>query len=101
MVLFLRFSALQGISWMDIHSSLSDCGVSNVLHILDLIHSLPPTSVLNETAFNQMKLLKTDRRHRLNERHLNDCMLIRIESPSIKDFNPMAAVDKWMVIKFQ
>ncbi|XP_062618568.1 uncharacterized protein LOC134280153 [Saccostrea cucullata] len=96
-MVYKRFSALQGTPWMDIHTRLSDCGVSNVLHILDLIHSLPPTSVLNETAFNQMKLLKTDRRHRLNERHLNDCMLIRLESPTIKDFNPMAAVDKWML----
>ena len=72
-------------------------GVDNILAMLDLVNSLPPTSVRNECAFNQMKLMKTDRRHKLPNRHLNDCMLIRLQSPSIKEFNPDAAIEKWMV----
>jgi hypothetical protein len=72
-------------------------GVDNILALFDLVNSLPSASVLNECAFNQMKLLKTERRHRLSNAHLNDCMLIRLQSPSIKNFNPSAAIDKWMV----
>ena len=81
----------------DIHSNFSGCEIPNILNLFDLIQSLPATSVENETAFNQMKLLKTSRRHRLNEKHLNDCMMVRLQSPSVSDFNPKEAVDKWMV----
>ncbi|XP_062595414.1 putative uncharacterized protein DDB_G0271982 [Saccostrea cucullata] len=64
---------------------------------MDLLHSLPPTSVLNETAFNQMKLLKTDRRQRLSHKHLNDCLMIKLQSPAISEFDPKEAVDRWML----
>lgn len=85
------------VSWEDVHSSLSGNRLHNILHLMDLLHSLPPTSVLNETAFNQMKLLKTDRRQRLSNKHLNDCLLIKLQSPAISEFDPKEAVDKWML----
>jgi hypothetical protein len=53
-------------SWESVHSGFKQNGLSNVLGLMDLLHSLPPTSILNETSFNQMKLIKTDRRHRLS-----------------------------------
>ena len=84
--------------WEDIHRYTQGKGVDNILKIMDLIHSLPPISVGNETAFNQMKLIKTDRRQRLTEEHLNDMMLIRLQSPTISQFDPTPAVDRWMVI---
>ncbi|XP_062589081.1 zinc finger protein 862-like [Saccostrea cucullata] len=84
-------------SWQDIHAAFGESGVPNILALIDLIHSLAPTSVINETGFNQLKLIKTDRRHRLTERHLNDLMVIRLQSPSIVNFDPNPAIDKWMV----
>lgn len=45
---------------MCIPSSLGN-GLHNILHLMDLLQILLLTSVLNEKAFNQMKLLKTDR----------------------------------------
>lgn len=84
-------------SWQDIHAAFDESGVPNILALIDLIHSLPPTSVMNETGFNQLKLIKTDRRHRLTESHLNDLMVIRLRSPSIVNFDPNPAIDKWMV----
>ncbi|XP_052060860.1 uncharacterized protein DDB_G0283697-like [Mytilus californianus] len=71
-------------------------GVNNVLLLLDMLNSLPPTSVYNETAFNQMKLLKTDRRHRLGGSRLDDCMMTKLEAPSVQEFDPSDAIDKWM-----
>ncbi|XP_062614636.1 uncharacterized protein LOC134276393 isoform X1 [Saccostrea cucullata] len=98
LLFFSRFSGkLRDVSWEDVFNSFSDCGVSNVLNIIDLVLSLPPTSVINETAFNQMKLLKTERRHRLSNQHLNDCMVIRLESAQIMDFDPQPAIDRWML----
>ena len=68
-----------------------------MLGLMDLLHSPPPTSVQNETSFNQMKLIKTDRRHRLSQEHLNDLMMIRLQSPSIMEFDPTTAINTWMV----
>ena len=85
------------VSWEDICKSSAGFGVENILALIDLARSLPLTSVLNETSFNQMKLIKTDRRHRLTNAHLNDCMVIRLESPSFAEFDPVPAVDSWMV----
>lgn len=62
-------------SWEDIHAALKDNGITNILHSLVLVYSLPATSVLNESGFNQLKLIKTDKRHSLNKQHLNDLML--------------------------
>ena len=89
--------SVKNVKWSDVYSAFSSMGVDNILALLDLINSLPPTSVINETAFNQMKLMKSDRRHCLSNNHLNDCMLIRIESQAIKDFDPSDPIEKWMV----
>ena len=72
--------------------------IDNILALIDPIRSLPTTSVVNETAFNQMKLIKTDRRHRLSSEHMNDMMLIRIQSPKVQEFDRTPSIDKWMAI---
>lgn len=94
---YFRFKNFRASIWEDIHAVFGDSGVTNILKLLDLIHSLPATSVLNETGFNQMKLIKTDRRQSLSGRHLNDLMLIRLQSPSIAEFDPNPDIDRWMV----
>lgn len=96
-LIYRRFKNFRASTWEDIHAVFGDSGVTNILKLLDLIHSLPPTSVLNETGFNQMKLIKTDRRQSLSGRHLNDLMLIRLQSPSIAEFDPNPAIDRWMI----
>jgi hypothetical protein len=88
---------LAGVDWRDVWSSLSSRGVKDVLEIIDLIRALPATSVPNEVAFNQMKLIKTSRRQRISNSHLNDCMVIRSNSESIDKFDPTPAIDNWMV----
>ena len=41
------------LTWAVVHRSLGDMGVNNILALVDLIHSLPPTTVLNETQLQQ------------------------------------------------
>ncbi|CAG2230307.1 Protein NipSnap homolog 1,Protein NipSnap homolog 2,Protein NipSnap [Mytilus edulis] len=89
--------ALSEVSLVQLNESFSSMGVNNVLLLLDMLNSLPPTSVYNETAFNQMKLLKTDRRHRLGGSRLDDCMMTKLEAPSVQEFDPTDAIDKWMI----
>ena len=42
-----------------------------------------------------MKLIKSDRRTTMKEKTLADSLMISLESPSIKDFNPEEAIDIW------
>jgi hypothetical protein len=48
--------------------------VENVLAVIDLILSLPPTSVGNECSFSIMKLAKGKRRARMNPDTLNNLL---------------------------
>lgn len=75
-------------------------GIQDILTLMDLLRTLPAnccSSVANEASFNQTKLTKTNRRQRLSNMHLNDCMVIQLESADILDFDPTSAVNKWMV----
>lgn len=71
--------------------------IQDILTVVDLLRTLPTTYVANEASFNQMKLTKTNRRQRLSNMHLNECMVIQLESADILDFNPTPVVNKWMV----
>ncbi|XP_053384849.1 uncharacterized protein LOC128545857 [Mercenaria mercenaria] len=71
--------------------------LNNVTRVLDLLGSLPPTSVKNETTFSAMKLIKTKRRGRLNDDTLNDLTVVVLESPDIEQFNPDPAIQYWMM----
>ena len=64
---------------------------------MDLLMSLPPTSVANEAFFSHMKYVKTNRRGRLSQDHLNKALLIKLESASISDYNPEPAAETFMV----
>lgn len=51
MLYFLRFGGnISSTSLKDIHSSFSDNEIPIILSLLDLVHSLPATSVINGTA---------------------------------------------------
>ena len=84
-------------NWVDINIAMMGMNVDRVLKLIDVILALPPTSVFNETAFSQLKLIKTERRHRLGNNRLNNLMTIRLDGPGIEDFNPRKAIDKWQV----
>jgi len=84
--------------WGDIHQAMRAVGADDILLLMDLVFALPPTSVENERAFSQLKLLKTDIRHRLGQGRL-DCLLqIRLNGSDIEEFNPDPAIDHWMVV---
>lgn len=71
--------------------------VDSILLLIDLVLALPPTSVENERAFNELKLVKTDWQHRLRQDRLNNILQIRLNGPTIEDFNPDTAIDHWIV----
>ena len=64
---------------------------------MDLVGSMPPTSVACESSFSHMKLIKTARRERLTEDSLDDLLTVKLQSPKIKEFSPDEAIDLWLV----
>lgn len=79
---------------------LQESDMKNIAVLVDLMLTLPPTSVRCETAFSQLKLLKTCRRSRLGQGVLNDLMAVKLLSPSVLEFNPDSSIQKWQVIIF-
>lgn len=97
--LVLRYgNKLNTVKWTHVWNCFSDMGIQDILTVMDLLRTLPATSVVNEASFNQMKMTKTNRRQRLSNKHLDDCMVIQLESTDILNFDPTEAINKWMVI---
>ena len=86
---------LKTISWENV-ISLPD-GYDNIVVMMDLLLSLPSTSVNNETCFSLAKLTKTKRRGHLNTTSLNDLLIIQTCSASVEKFDPTEAIERWMV----
>ena len=61
-MLFFRYpDGLEGVRWSDIFLLMKGRDVDNALKLIELILTLPPTSVRNEATFSAMKLVKTKR----------------------------------------
>ena len=73
---------------------------TNIGTVIDLILTLPSTSVKCETAFSQLKLLKTCRRSNLSTDVLNDLMTVKLMSPPISQFQPEEGIEIWLVNYF-
>ena len=69
--------------------------MDNILATMDLILTLPPTSVFNERIFSQMKAVKTEQRNGLNQDALNYIMFIKLECDDIADFDPEPGIQNW------
>ena len=97
-MLFFRYpDGLEGVRWSDIFLLMKGRDVDNALKLIELILTLPPTSVRNEATFSAMKLVKTKRRGHMNEATLNMLLLVHLETPSVQEFNPDPAIKEWLV----
>lgn len=94
---YFRFGpSVQSLQWQTVQRDYS-ADFENILPVTDLLLSLPPTSVSCETSFSQMKLIKTSRRARLQDKTLDVLMRVKLESPPIESFDPTDTVERWLV----
>ena len=87
-------SKVETLTWTQVNRQFKTVYAS-VLSLFDLILSIPATNVAYEREFTHMKLVKLDRRTHLTEGTLSDCLMIKSEGTSIKDFNPDPAISVW------
>ena len=81
--------------WYKLHVSPDAAAWKNVLLISELLFSLPFSNGRVEGIFSTLKVIKTDARTSLKNQTLNDLMEIKVEGPSLGQFNPDHAIDLW------
>ena len=67
----------------------------NIMSVFELLLTLPASSAEVERGFSRLKFVKNDRRSLLSESHLNDLMMITLETPEIGLYDPMPAINAW------
>ena len=72
-------------------------GFENCLALIDLLRTLPSTSVKNEISFSIMKLTKGKRRPRMNPSTVNDLMTVSLMSPPVTEFDPTKSIEHFLV----
>ena len=97
-LLFVRYSGTlhTTLTWEKINATFK---VTHplILSTIDLILSIPATSVECERGFSTMRRIKTEWRNQLNRSTLNDLMRIYLEGPDIVDFDPTPAIQPWFL----
>lgn len=86
-------SSIKTLTWEEIFGKY-DSDFPNFLLLVDFLLTIPSSSVDAERGFSRMKMVKNDWRSRLGEKNLTDLMLVYMESPSIKNFNPEDAINR-------
>ena len=85
---------LTSTSWQTINREFVG-EARSVLLLIDLLLSIPATSVEAERGFSTMKLVKTDFRSKLSNTALNSLLRIVLLSSTEAEFNPTPAIEHW------
>ena len=85
---------LTSTSWQTINREFVG-EARSVLLLIDLLLSIPATSVEAERGFSTMKLVKTDFRSKLSNTALNSLLRIVLLSPTETEFDPTPAIEHW------
>ena len=85
---------LHTTSWSSINRRFGDV-TGSVLALIDLVLTIPATSVGAERGFSIMNRVKTDYRNTLRNPAMNDLMRIILPSPTEAEFDPTPAIEHW------
>ena len=66
----------------------------NILAVVNLILSIPPSSAEAERGFSQLKLVKSNLRSNLDQKTLNNLLAVKMLA-SVETYNPAKAIEHW------
>uniref|UniRef100_A0A8C3BPJ5 Sperm flagellar 2 n=1 Tax=Cairina moschata TaxID=8855 RepID=A0A8C3BPJ5_CAIMO len=92
--LYNRFQNVQTLTWDLVNSDYSK-KYPNILTLVDLILTLPASSAETERGFSQMKFIMMHLHSKLVSESVTDLMIIQMNSPDIKKFDPKKAIQLW------
>ena len=92
--IYSRDEALPTLQWTAVYNATQD-QCANVLKVVSIILTIPVHSADCERGFSYMKHIKSDWRSCLSILHLNDIMRVKMLTPEVGQFDPMAALKKW------
>lgn len=92
--MLFRSQDIQTLTWDSVNSDHSQ-KYPNILTLVDLILTLPASSSETERGFRQMKLVMMHLHSKLRSESLTDIMVIQMNSPDIKKFDPQKAIHLW------
>ena len=78
-----------------LNESQTNPNLSNILALLRIILVIPVQTASLERGFSLMKRVKSDWRSCLQPKTLTQLMSIKLNGPSLKDFNPLHAIPQW------
>lgn len=81
--------------WWKLFNFVDSKEWSNVLAIVELLFCLPMSNGRLERLFSEMKLIKSNRRNRLNEDTLDQLLRIKVEGPPLSEWDASHAVELW------
>ena len=84
----------ENVNWKQIHRRFGK-EYAQALGLFDLILTIPATSMACERGFSLMKPIKSDRRTLMSEKTLSNSLMIKLEGPTIQEFNPDRAIELW------
>lgn len=82
------------LDWKQVHRRFGK-EYPQILSLFDLILTIPATSTACERGFSHMKIVKSDTRTLMSEMALSNSLMIKLEGPNIKAFNPDRAIEMW------
>ena len=80
--------------WEDVNRQFGTT-YPNILALMDLILTMAPSSAEAERGFSQLKLVKTNTRSSMGQNTLNNCLAVRLLSPTIKEYDLLPAINHW------
>jgi len=70
-------------------------GFEGILELMKIYTALPLSNAEVERGFSAMNRVKNDLRNRLSVGKLEDLMMITLNGPEVKDWNPLEAFNFW------
>ena len=81
--------------WYKLYTSPDVRKWPNLIHLSELLFSLPFSNGHVERMFSALKIVKTNRRTKLKTSTLSDLLDVKEEGPPLRDFNADKAVSMW------
>jgi hypothetical protein len=81
------------ISWEDVISQMSADHFINLIGLVDFLGTFCLSSAEAERGFSQLKVVKTNKRSRLQQSPLEDQLLAKLEDPSLDQFDPVPVIE--------